>query len=278
MNLHAIQAGNFMLDGGAMFGVVPKTLWEKVYPANEKNLCNLATRCLLVEDEGRKILIDTGLGTKQDEKFFSFYYPDGQYTLTSSLEQAGFSNDDITDVLLTHLHFDHCGGAIDQVDGNLVPAFQNATYYVSQAQWEWAQHPNRREKPSFLPENIDPIEASGQLQWVNHNDKLTENITLKTYDGHTRGMIAPMIKYDDHTIVYVADLLPTSAHIPVAWVCGFDVQPLKTLTEKEAFLEEAFQNGYILFFEHDVETECCQLLMTEKGIRRGKTFSLQDID
>lgn len=278
MNLHAIEAGNFMLDGGAMFGVVPKTLWEKVYPANEKNLCNLATRCLLVEEGDRKILIDTGLGTKQDEKFFSFYYRDGIYTLDSSLEQAGFSKDDITDVLLTHLHFDHCGGAIDQVNGNLVPAFKNATYYVSKVQWDWAQHPNRREKPSFLPENIFPMEESGQLQWVDHNDKLTENITLKTYDGHTQEMIAPMIRYGDHTIVYVTDLLPTSAHIPVAWVCGFDVQPLKTLKEKEAFLEEAFQNGYILFFEHDAETECCQLQMTEKGIRRGKTFSLQDID
>lgn len=277
MNLHVIEAGNFMLDGGAMFGVVPKTLWEKVYPANEKNLCNLATRCLLVEDEDRKILIDTGLGNKQDEKFFSFYYRDGIYTLESSLQQAGFTKDDITDVLLTHLHFDHCGGAIDQVDGELVPAFNNADYYVSEAQWQWVQHPNRREKSSFLPENIDPLKESGRLHFLQNNDKLTANITIKTYDGHTQGMIAPRVQYGGHTIVYVADLLPTSAHIPLAWVCGYDVQPLKTLKEKETFLQEAFDNSYILFFEHDAETQCCQLQMTEKGIRRGKTFSLYDI-
>lgn len=277
MNLHVIEAGNFMLDGGAMFGVVPKTLWEKVYPANEKNLCNLATRCLLIEEDNRRILIDTGLGSKQDEKFFSFYYRNGDFTLESSLEKAGFSKDDITDVLLTHLHFDHCGGAIENANGQLEPTFKNATYFVSKEQWKWAQHPNKREKPSFLPENINPLEESGQLRFVHNNGKLTENITIKTYDGHTQGMIAPRIQYGDQTIVYIADLIPTSAHIPISWVCGFDVQPLKSLAEKETFLEEAFNNNYILFFEHDVDTECCNLIMTEKGIRKGKSFTLADI-
>ncbi|NBC83078.1 MAG: MBL fold metallo-hydrolase [Bacteroidetes bacterium] len=277
MKLQVIEAGNFMLDGGAMFGVVPKTLWEKTYPANEKNLCNLATRCLLIEDENRKILIDTGLGYKQNEKFFSFYYRNGDYTLKSSLENAGYTCDDITDVLLTHLHFDHCGGAIEYADGELIPAFKNATYYVSKEQWKWAQHPNKREKPSFIPENINPLEESGQLRFVHNNGKLTENITIKTYDGHTQGMIAPQIRYGEKTIVYVADLIPTSAHIPVSWVCGFDVQPLNSLKEKEQFLQEAFNNGYILFFEHDAYTECCNLQMTEKGIRKGKEFKVADI-
>jgi len=277
IKIHTIECGNFMLDGGAMFGVVPKTLWEKQYPANEKNLCNLSTRCLLVEEDDRKILIDCGLGNKQSAKFFGYYYLNGDDSLEKSLNQVGVKPDDITDVILTHLHFDHCGGAVKRDGDSLKPYFPNAYYYVSKEHWKWAQHPNKREKASFFAENIYPLEDAGKLRYIHNNGKLTDHVTIKTYDGHTQGLSVPHISYNGKTLVYLSDLIPTSAHINVTWVCGFDVQPLKSLEEKESFLTEAYENNYYLIFEHDLYTEACTLEMTEKGIRKGKSYTINDI-
>lgn len=278
MEIYPIETGNFMLDGGAMFGVVPKTLWEKQYPADEKNLCNLSSRSLLVVDGKRKILIDTGLGDKQSDKFFSYYYRNGNFSLDKSLAAVGFTRDDITDVILTHLHFDHCGGTIERnSSGELVPAFKNATFFIGKRQWKWAMNANQREKASFLYENIMPIEESGQLKYVHNFGKFAENIMLRAFDGHTEGLIIPFVNYKGTTVVYMSDLIPTSAHVPLSWICGYDTQPLKAFEEKESFLEEALENQYVLFFEHDIKTECCTLKRTEKGIRVDKIFSLNEL-
>lgn len=279
MNLFTINTGFFKLDGGAMFGVVPKSLWNKLNPADENNLCTWAMRCLLVQDGDRLILIDNGIGDKQDAKFLGHYHLHGDDTLDSSLKKHGFHRDDITDVFLTHLHFDHCGGSIMREGDKLVPAFKNATYWSNLRHWKWAVEPNDREKASFLKENILPIEESGQLKFVEPTDgiQFTENISVRFVHGHTDAMMLPQIKYKDKTIVYMADLLPSVAHIPIPYVMAYDMFPLTTLQEKKSFLEEAIENNYILFFEHDPRVECCNLHLTGKGVRQKETFDLKTI-
>jgi glyoxylase-like metal-dependent hydrolase (beta-lactamase superfamily II) len=281
MKLYSIETEYFKLDGGAMFGVVPKVIWNKLNPADENNLCSWAMRCLLIEDENRLILIDTGIGNKQDAKFLGHYHLHGDYTLEKSLAANGFSKDDITDVILTHLHFDHCGGAIERVNDKLVPAFKNATYWSNEEHWITATQPNAREKASFLKENILPIEESGQLKFIKHHlrrkIKFTKNISVRFAYGHTTAMMLPQIKYKGKTIVYMADLLPSVAHIPLPYVMAYDMNPLLTLNEKEKFLQEAVDKNYILFFEHDPINECCTLQQTEKGIRQKECFKLSDI-
>jgi glyoxylase-like metal-dependent hydrolase (beta-lactamase superfamily II) len=279
MKIHVLNTGYFKLDGGAMFGVVPKTIWNKMNPADENNLCNWAMRCLLIEDEGRLILIDTGIGNKQDEKFFRHYHLNGNDTLNNSLSALGFSPTDVTDVFLTHLHFDHCGGAIIKQNDKLVPAFSNAVYWSNERHWEWATKPNDREKASFLKENILPIKESGQLKFVEVKDRtqFTENITVRFANGHTEAMMLPQISYNGRTIVFMADLLPSIGHIPIPYVMAYDMFPLTTLQEKKSFLNEAIDNDYILFFEHDPLNECCDLQQNEKGIRPGNLFKLRDI-
>ena len=296
MKLYTIDTGFFKLDGGAMFGVVPKTIWNKINPSDENNLCNWALRCLLIEDGNRLILVDNGNGDKQDAKFFSHYYLHGDDTLEKSLAKHGFHRDDITDVFLTHLHFDHCGGSIVREGDKLIPAFKNATYWSNEKHWNWATKPNDREKASFLKENILPIEESGQLKFVEHwfdkpNDNpgwhmtigvlpsvpFTENISIRFVNGHTKDMMLPQIKYKDKTIVFMADLLPSAGHIPIPYVMAYDMFPLTTLQEKKSFLKEAVESNYILFFEHDPKIECCDLQMTEKGIRPGNYFKLEEI-
>ncbi len=278
MKLHVINTGLFKLDGGAMFGVVPKKLWNKEYKADKNNLVTWALRCLLVEDGDRRILIDCGLGNKQDDKFFSHYEPHGKDTLESSLADAGFTTDDITDVLLTHLHFDHCGGAVTKKgNGQLVPTFKNATYWSHSLHWKWAADPNDREKASFLEENIAPIEKSGQLKFVDKTFFAFDNIDYVFAHGHTEAQIIPLIRYKNKTIAYCADLLPSVGHIPLPWVMGYDIRPMVTLEEKAEFLKDALKEKYVLFFEHDALHECCTLEKTPKGIRAKKTFPLADI-
>jgi glyoxylase-like metal-dependent hydrolase (beta-lactamase superfamily II) len=280
MKLYTINAGLFKLDGGAMFGVVPKSIWNKLNPADENNMCTWALRCLLVEVNDKRILIDNGMGNKQDAKFFSHYYIHGDDTLETSLAKHGFTKDDITDVLLTHLHFDHCGGSIIREGEQLVPAFKNATYWSNERHWQWATHPNKREKASFLKENILPIQESGRLQFAEVKDGVSiidESITLKFSYGHTDAMMLPTIKYKGKTIVYMADLLPSTAHIPIPYVMGYDMFPLTTLQEKKNFLQEALDNNYILYLEHDAKVECCTLQQTEKGIRVKETFTLEEL-
>jgi glyoxylase-like metal-dependent hydrolase (beta-lactamase superfamily II) len=276
MQLYSIDTGFFKLDGGAMFGVVPKTIWNKTNPADANNLCTWAMRCLLIEDGKRLILIDTGIGNKQDEKFFSHYYLHGDATLDSSLAKLGFHRDDITDVFLTHLHFDHVGGAIMRQDDKLAPAFKNATYWSNDKHWDWAVNPNDREKASFLKENILPIQESGQLKFVDAHDnvKFTDEISIRFVYGHTESMMLPLIKYKGREILYMADLLPSVGHLPLPYVMAYDMFPLQTLTEKKEFLNEAVAKNYVLFLEHDPVNECCTLQQTEKGVRLGETFKL----
>jgi glyoxylase-like metal-dependent hydrolase (beta-lactamase superfamily II) len=278
MQLHTINTGLFKLDGGAMFGVVPKTIWNKTNPADDNNLITLAMRCLLVEDEGKLILIDTGIGNKQSEKFLSHYQLHGDDSLRKSLNNLGFSVDDVTDVFLTHLHLDHAGGAISKENEKLVPTFKNATYWSNEKHWNWAVYPNEREKASFLKENLLPIQESGQLQFVNPDDaSFTDRISVLFVSGHTEAMMLPQITYKNKTIVFVADLLPTVGHIPLPYIPAYDMFPLQTLTEKKAFLEEAADQNYILFLEHDPEIECCTVKRTEKGIRLAETFKFSEI-
>ncbi|MEC5147261.1 MBL fold metallo-hydrolase [Chitinophaga sp. 212800010-3] len=279
MKLYTIDTGFFKLDGGAMFGVVPKTIWNKLNPSDENNLCSWAMRCLLIEDGKRLILVDNGIGDKQDAKFFSHYFLHGDATLDKSLAAHGFHRDDITDVFLTHLHFDHCGGSIIRQQDKLVPAFSNATYWSNEDHWKWATQPNDREKASFLKENILPIQESGQLKFVAHQEgiRFTDNISVRFANGHTDAMMLPQITYKDRTIVYMADLLPSIGHIPLPYVMAYDMFPLKTLQEKKAFLQEALDKQYILFLEHDPVNECCILQQTDKGIRAGETFALTNI-
>ena len=279
MNLFTIDTGFFKLDGGAMFGVVPKTIWNKTNPADENNLCSWAMRCLLIEDEGRLILVDTGIGNKQDTKFFSHYYLHGDATMDTSLAAAGFHRDDITDVFLTHLHFDHVGGAIARHGDQLVPAFKNATYWSNKQHWDWAVNPNEREKASFFKENILPIQESGRLKFipVEDNASFTENIHVKFAYGHTDAMMLPLINYKGHTILYMADLLPSVGHIPLPYLMAYDMFPLKTLTEKKIVLTEAVEKSYVLYLEHDPVNECCTLQETEKGIRLKAVSRLADL-
>lgn len=279
MDLHVINTGNFKLDGGAMFGVVPKVMWEKLYPADEKNLCNWAMRCLLIVTENRRILIDSGIGDKQDEKFLSHYYLNGNDTLEKSLNAVGYSFDDITDNIISHLHFDHCGGSIryNEDKTKLIPSFKNATYWISKKQWDWATKPNRREKASFLKENIIPIQESGKLNLIETEVEIDDIIKLKLFDGHTDGQIIPIITYNEAKIAFMADLLPAVAHIPIPFVMSYDTRPLLTLKDKESFLNEALDKNYYLFFEHDLYNECCSLSLTEKGIRADKIYKLSEI-
>ncbi|MCC8425987.1 MBL fold metallo-hydrolase [Mucilaginibacter sp. UR6-11] len=276
MKLHTIDTGFFKLDGGAMFGVVPKLIWNKTNPADENNLCTWAMRCLLIEDGDRLILIDTGIGDKQDEKFFSHYYLHGAATMDSSLATLGFHRDDITDVFLTHLHFDHVGGAIVRRGDKLIPAFKNATYWSNERHWDWAVNPNEREKASFLKENILPIQESGQLKFVEAHDnvKFTDQISIRFVYGHTESMMLPLIRYKGRQILYMADLLPSVGHLPLPYVMAYDMFPLQTLTEKKIFLNEAVAKNYVLFLEHDPVNECCTLQQTEKGVRLKETFKL----
>ncbi len=260
-----------------MFGVVPKALWHKKYPADENNNCNWALRCLLIIDGDRKILIDTGIGDKQEEKFLKHYYLNGESTLKKSLVGAGISCDDISDVILSHLHFDHCGGSVTNTEcGTPETVFKNATYWTSRQQWEHAIHPNQRDRPSFLKENFLPIKERGQLKLLEDSARLYPNISVRLFNGHTRGMVIPFIKYHDRTVVFAADLFPSTVHIPVPYVMSYDIRPLETLKEKELFLKEAVKNNYILFFEHDIFNECCTLENTEKGVRVKDTSTLQE--
>ena len=289
MQLYSINAGNFKLDGGAMFGVVPKSIWNRTNPADDNNMCSWAMRCLLIEDGDRLMLIDNGMGDKQEAKFFGHYYLHGNDTLEKSLAAHGFHSDDITDVFLTHLHFDHCGGSIKKEGDTLVPAFKNAMFWSNQAHWDWATTPNDREKASFLKENILPIKASGQLSLIDtpeshftesgllHSKPFTKDIDIRFVHGHTEKMMLPQISYKGHTLVYMADLLPSVGHLPLPYVMSYDMFPLTTLHEKKSFLQEAYEKQYVLFFEHDAVHECVRLIQTEKGIRAGEAFTLADL-
>ena len=309
MRLYSINSGFFKLDGGAMFGVVPKSIWNKINPADDNNLCAWALRCLLIEEGDRLILVDTGLGTKQDAKFFGHYGLHGSDSLDGSLARHGFNRHDITDIILTHLHFDHCGGTIAKEADRLVAAFPKARVWSNPEHWNWAVQPNDREKASFLKENILPIKELGQLHMIDMPDEVTDsshengraesektnaqlpqskavlgttpfehNIDIRFANGHTRAMMLPQIRYRNHTIVFMADLLPSAGHIPLPYVMAYDMFPLTSLQEKRMFLEEAVTNNYVLFFEHDREHECCTLQRTEKGIRPDRFFSLAELD
>ena len=284
MRIYSIETGNFKLDGGAMFGVVPKVLWQRTNPADNNNLIDMSMRCMLIEDGERLILIDTGVGNKQSEKFFSHYYLFGGFSLDSSLASHGFHRDDITDVFLTHLHFDHCGGSI-QFNKNRTgyePAFKNAKFWSNENHWQWATEPNAREKASFLKENIHPIKESGQLNFIklantNFNTTSELGFGILFVDGHTEKMMLPQIQYKGKTLVFMADLLPTVGHIPLPYVMGYDTRPLLTMDEKQRFLNLAVDNNYILFFEHDAQHELCTVKHTEKGVRLEQTYSFNEV-
>ena len=279
MKLFSIETGNFKVDGGAMFGVIPKTMWQKYYPANENNLCNCAMRSLLIITENHKILIDNGCGNKQDDAFFKYYYLNGDYNLLDSLSKVKISPEEITDVVMTHLHFDHCGGGVslNNKSGKPELTFPNATYWCSEQQWEAATNPNSREKPAYPPENFIPIQKSGKLKLVNKSGNITPEITFRLYNGHTKGLLVPFIKYMNKTIVYVSDLIPVMANIPISFVSAYDLFPLTTIDEKTTFLEEAAENDYILFFGHDLYNECCMVEKTEKGIKSKTSFTINQI-
>jgi glyoxylase-like metal-dependent hydrolase (beta-lactamase superfamily II) len=279
MKIYPIETGNFKLDGGAMFGVVPKTIWQRTNPADTNNLIDMSMRCMLIEDGNRLLLIDTGLGAKQSDKFFSYYYLFGDFSLDSSLAKLGFHRDDITDVFLTHLHFDHCGGVIEWNSQKTVlqPAFKNAKFWSNDNHWKWATDPNPREKASFLKENINPIEESGQLNFIHENALEQIGFDVLFMDGHTEKQMLPKLKYQGKTIVFMADLLPTVGHIPLPYVMGYDTRPLLTIKEKAIFLTEAADNNYYLFLEHDAYNEICTVQHTEKGVRLKNIHKFTDI-
>lgn len=304
MTLYPIETGNFKLDGGAMFGVVPKSLWQRTNPADPNNMIDMTARCLLIEDGQRLILIDSGMGNKQSDKFFNYYYRWGDFSLDASLAEHGFHRDDITDIFLTHLHFDHCGGCIqwNKDHTGYEPAFKNAIFWTNENHWEWAIHPNAREKASFLKENLMPMQESGQLKFISpvpptYLEGLSTSPKGETHDadkkmfvqkselgfgilfvdGHTNKQMLPYINYKGKKIVFVADLLPTVGHIPIPYVMGFDTRPLLTLDEKSAFLKEAVENNYYLFFEHDAHNEICTVKNTEKGVRLDEMFKFKEI-
>lgn len=277
MRLHVINTGNFKLDGGAMFGVVPKSIWQKTNPADQNNLCSWAMRCLLIEDGNQLILIDNGIGDKQDEKFLSHYYLHGDGSLISSLKQAGFNAEDVTDMFLTHLHFDHCGGGVRMENGKSSLTFRNAKYWSNEDHWAWATQPNPREKASFLKENILPMKESGHLEFTKAGSSPFSQFDITYVSGHTEKMMIPRIKYKDKVICFMADLLPSVGHIPLPYVMAYDTRPLLTLEEKEKFLRDAADHQYILFLEHDPEHECCTVRHTDRGVRVDRTFSLSEI-
>jgi glyoxylase-like metal-dependent hydrolase (beta-lactamase superfamily II) len=284
MQIYPIETGNFKLDGGAMFGVVPKVLWQRTNPADSNNLIDMSLRCMLIEDNKRLILIDNGTGDKQNEKFFSYYFPFGDDTLDSSLAKYGFHRNDITDVFLTHLHFDHCGGSIqwNKNKTGYEPAFKNARFWSNKDHWKWATVPNQREKASFLKENINPIEESGQLNYVSlpEKDYLINSelgFDILFADGHTDKQMIPHIKYQGKTLVFAADLLPTTGHIPLPYVMGYDTRPLMTMNEKAEFLEKAADNDYFIFLEHDANHQLCTVKHTIKGVRLDKTYNFNEV-
>lgn len=284
MHLYPINAGNFKLDGGAMFGVVPKSLWQRTNPADQNNMIDIAARCLLIEDGNRLILIDTGMGNKQSDKFYGYYFQWGNDTLDSSLKKYGFHRDDITDVFMTHLHFDHCGGSIqwNKDRTGYEPAFKNAHFWSNKDHWKWATEPNRREKASFLKENIIPMQDSGRLKFTSiPTDHILKNSELGFdifyANGHTDKQMIPMIKYKEKTICFMADLLPTAGHLPLPFVMGYDTRPLLTLDEKELFLNMAADLGYYLFLEHDAHNEIITVKHTEKGVRLNEVFTCEQI-
>lgn len=284
MTLYPVETGNFKLDGGAMFGVVPKNIWSRTNPADSNNLIDIAARSLLIEDGERLILIDAGLGNKQSDKFFGYYNLWGDFTLDGSLKKLGFHRDDITDIFLTHLHFDHCGGCIqwNKDRTGYEPAFKNARFWTNENHWKWATEPNAREKASFLKENLLPMKESGQLHFINRTDKnfLGQSelgFGIHFVDGHTDKQMLPQLNYKGKTIVFVADLIPTLGHIPLPYVMGYDTRPLLTLQEKELFLNKAVEENYYLLFEHDAHNQLCTLKRTEKGVRLNETFSFDKI-
>ena len=283
MNLHTINTGLFKLDGGAMFGVVPKVLWSRHIEPDENNLCTWSTRCLLIENDNQLILIDTGLGDKQSEKFFGYYYQSETKSIESALNEKGFTTDDVTDVILTHLHFDHCGGAIkwNKDKTGYVPTFKNATYWSNQNHWKWATEPNARERASFLKENILPIQESGQLKFIDQSDFISstpfDNMEMVFVNGHTESMMLPLLDIKGQKILYTADLFPSTVHIPIAWVMGYDTRPLLTLDEKKKTLDLASKENWIFLFEHDAYTECCTLKSTEKGVFKDAVLKLNEV-
>ena len=284
MKLYPIEAGNFKLDGGAMFGVVPKTIWNKTNPADENNLIDIAARCLLIEDGNRLTLIDTGMGNKQSEKFFGYYSLWGDHSLDRSLKNAGFHRDDITDVFMTHLHFDHCGGSVNwnKDKTGYEVAFKNAKFWTNDNHWEWATKPNAREKASFLHENIIPMQESGQLNFIDRPDSgfgFSSELGFDIFyaDGHTEKQMLPHINYNGKTIVFCADMLPTAGHIPIPYVTGYDTRPLLSMDEKQIFLNNAADNNYYLWLEHDAHNQIITVQHTEKGIRLKEVFKCEDI-
>ena len=284
MTLHPIETGNFKLDGGAMFGVVPKSIWQKTNPSDSNNMIDISARCLLVEEKNKLVLIDTGMGDKQSEKFFSHYYRWGDNNLVKSINSAGFSTDEVTDVFLTHLHFDHCGGAsfFNKKDGRNEVVFKNATYWSNREHWNWAKEPNSREKASFLIENLEPIEFSGQLKFLekigsgfNYYNEIGFEVLF--VDGHTEKQMIPKITYKGYDLVFTADLIPTVGHIPVPYIMGYDIRPLTTMNEKAVFLDEVVKNKYLLFFQHDAHNQIASLKETEKGVRLETVLDFNDI-
>ncbi len=276
MNLYPVETGNFKLDGGAMFGVVPKSMWQKTNPADSNNLCNWAMRSLLIEDGNRLILIDTGIGDKQSERFFSHFHLNGDATLESSLKKIGFHPEDITDVVLTHLHFDHVGGAVKRKAEGYQLTFPNAKYWSNKNHWDWAIHPNPRERASFLEENMMPIQESGHLNFIEKGDEFGPDISFLMVNGHTESQMIPHIKYKGETIVFAADLIPSVGHIPIPYIPSYDTRPLLSMDEKTKFLKEAYDKDYVLFLEHDAYNQCCKLKETEKGIRYGSSVKIED--
>ncbi len=275
-NLYSIETGNFKLDGGAMFGVVPKAIWEKTNPADDLNMIDMAARSLLIETTSSLILIDTGLGDKQDEKFFSHYHRWGEYSIDDSIKKVGFSSGDVTDVFFTHLHFDHCGGAIIRKGNRLIPRFENANFWVNKGHWEWANSPNSREKASFLPDNILPLKESGKLNFIDANEKPL-GFDILTVNGHTEKMMLPVLEFKSRTIVFVSDLIPTGGHVRVPFIMGYDTRPLQTLREKESFLEKAARDNFLLFLQHDVKNEIIDIKKENNKFKLNKTFKLEDI-
>ena len=275
-NLYSIETGNFKLDGGAMFGVVPKVIWKKTNPADDLNMIDMAARSLLIETTSSLILIDTGLGDKQDEKFFSHYHRWGEYSIDDSIKKAGFKSSDVTDVFFTHLHFDHCGGAIIRKGNRLIPRFENANFWVNKGHWEWANSPNSREKASFLPDNILPLKESGKLNLIDANEKPL-GFDILTVNGHTEKMMLPVLEFKSRTIVFVSDLIPTSGHVRVPFIMGYDTRPLQTLREKESFLEKAAKDKFLLFLQHDVKNEIIDIKKENNKFKLNKTFKLENI-
>lgn len=284
MKLHSIEAGNFKLDGGAMFGVVPKSIWNRTNPADDNNMIEMAARCLLIEDGNKLTLIDTGMGDKQNEKFFGYYHLWGDHSLDNSLKKAGFHRDDITDVFMTHLHFDHCGGSIqwNKDRTGYEPAFKNARFWSNKKHWQWATEPNPREKASFLKENILPLQESGQLNFIetpeNHfAEKTTLGFDILFVNGHTEKQMLPHIQYQGKTFVFVADLLPTAGHVPLPYVMGYDTRPLLTLDEKSDFLNRAADHQYYLILEHDPYHEIITVEHTDRGVRLKDSFTFKQL-